>query len=62
MDTELKRHGGQVEAVAGSRSGSDVGGRLLNQPRAGGILEFMLILTEPWLSDCLWSVNLPTPF
>lgn len=47
-------------SVAGSRSGSEVGGRLLNQPLADGILEFMLMLRGPWLKDCLWSANLPT--
>ena len=47
-------------SVAGSRSGSEVGGRLLNQPLADGILEFMLMLRGPWLRDCLWSANLPT--
>lgn len=44
-------------SVAGSRLGSEVGGRLLNQPLADGILEFM-----PTLGDCLWSVNLPMHF
>lgn len=42
-------------SVAGSRSDSEVGGRLLIQPRADGILESMLMLR-----DCLWSANLPT--
>lgn len=40
-------------SVAGSRSGSEVGGWLLIQLLADGILESMLMLR-----DCLWSVNL----
>lgn len=43
--------------VAGSRSGSEVGGRLLNQSLADRILGFMLMLR-----DCPWSANLPTHF
>lgn len=47
-------------SVAGSRSGSDVGGRLLSQPPAGGILESMPKLRGPWLRGCLWSLGLQT--
>ena len=44
-------------SVAGSRSGSEVGGWLLTQLLADGILGSMLMLR-----DCLQSVNLPTHF
>ena len=47
-------------SVAGSRSDSEVGGRLLNQPLADAVLEFMLIRRGPWLRGCLMPVNLPT--